>query len=257
MPAKHDIPHLLAAAQRTTTCRTRHFKHPRAYDVTWEKSIPQLIWCVCDRLRACAHVPTHLEHARTPHTPIIDPHVYSWLLCIRARNRHLCITRHLSLRGRLYLGVHLQYFSVCYSSYNLFYVYKWYMFNCNILVVFIYSLYSLTSSIGHLVLYLVDPVSGDMTRGLEQLTLKHNETHYLTIVYSERQKYYHGKAKAIPPIQSRTISSSLQAAIVTLRSKQTLGKRDNSHDRYTVASGWYHTYPGKKQEITILSSDLY
>ena len=36
----------------TNNTSRAHFIYPRAHDVAHEKSIPQLIWCVCDYLRA-------------------------------------------------------------------------------------------------------------------------------------------------------------------------------------------------------------
>ena len=52
------------------------------------------------------------------------------------------------------------------------------------------------SSIGHLVLYLVDPVSGDTTRGLEQLTKTQRDPLPNHSIFGAEVLY--SKAKAIP-----------------------------------------------------------
>ena len=99
-PANPDVrTHLLETAQRATTRRTRTSTTSRRRRDQKEEHPSNLpdVYVIIQEHRA--HVPTHLEHARTPHTPIITPRVYSWLLCICARNRHLCITRHISFRG--------------------------------------------------------------------------------------------------------------------------------------------------------------
>ena len=72
-PADPDVrTHLLEAAQRATTSHA-HFNNPRADDVTREKHPSNLpdVYVIIQEQRA--HVPTHLEHARTSHTPIITP----------------------------------------------------------------------------------------------------------------------------------------------------------------------------------------
>ena len=96
--------------------------------------------------------------------------MYSWLLCIRVRNRHLCITRHTSLGERSYLDVHLWYPSVYAVVITCFTYINSTCFTAISLLTSFITPHSFMSSIGHLVLYLVDPVSGDTTRGLEQLT---------------------------------------------------------------------------------------
>ena len=72
-PADLDVrTHLLDAVQRATTSRA-HFNRPRADDVPREEHLSTLpdVYVIIQEPRA--HVLTHLEHARTSHTPIIAP----------------------------------------------------------------------------------------------------------------------------------------------------------------------------------------